>query len=66
MVPIRRVIVTPNCRRAVQIDARDFLLTEQELAQKYGVPWHGWEDSRNLLWALAALGAACLVAAFRV
>jgi hypothetical protein len=65
MVPIRRVISTPTCRRAVKIDARDFLLPEHELAQKYGVPWFRWDDSRNFLWALAAFSTACLVAALR-
>jgi hypothetical protein len=40
-------------------------MTEQQLAQKYGVPWVQWDDSRNLLWALAALGTACLIAALR-
>lgn len=40
MVKVRRVIVTPACRRYVQINIRDFMMSERELADKYGVPWY--------------------------
>lgn len=46
MLRVRRLIVTPACRRYVQIRIRDFMLSERELAEKYGVPWYpswfGW------------------------
>lgn len=40
MPRVRRLIETPACRRYVQIEVRDFMLTERELATKYGVPWY--------------------------
>lgn len=39
MLLVRRLVETPACRRYVQIDLRDFMLSEHELAAKYGVPW---------------------------
>jgi hypothetical protein len=38
-VTVPRWIETPVCRRRVEIDVRDFLMTERALAAKYGVPW---------------------------
>jgi hypothetical protein len=66
MLLVRRLIETPACRRFVQIDIRDFLLSEQELAAKYGVPWHTRDTARGLgvLAASAALAGLCLLAAF--
>ena len=49
---VRRLIETPTCRRYVQIDIRDFLMSERELAKKYGVPWH----PRWLVWGSAVAG----------
>jgi arginase family enzyme len=40
MVKVRRLIETPACRRYVQINIRDFMMSERELADKYGVPWY--------------------------
>jgi hypothetical protein len=52
MPRVRRLIVTPVCRRYVQIRIRDFMLSERELADKYGVPWYpAW-----LGWGAAAVG----------
>lgn len=39
MLLVRRLVETPVCRRYVQIDLRDFMLSEPEMAAKYGVPW---------------------------
>jgi hypothetical protein len=39
MVTVLRWIDTPVCRRRVEIDVHDFLLSEADLAAKYGVPW---------------------------
>jgi hypothetical protein len=52
MVRVRRLIETPTCRRFVQIDVRDFLLTERELARKYGVPWYGITNGPTVLFTL--------------
>jgi hypothetical protein len=40
MPKVRRLIETPACRRYVQIEIRDFMMSERELADKYGVPWY--------------------------
>lgn len=54
MLLVRRLIETPVCRRYVQIDIRDFMLSEQELADKYGVPWR---LSRKVDLGITAAGA---------
>jgi hypothetical protein len=60
MVRVRRLIETPTCRRYVQIDVRDFLLTERELARKYGVPWYGITNGPTVLFTL--LGTVMVLA----
>jgi hypothetical protein len=52
MVRVRRLIETPTCRRYVQIDIRDFLLSERDLARKYGVPWYGVTHGPTVLMTL--------------
>jgi hypothetical protein len=66
MLLVRRLIETPACRRFVQIDIRDFMLGERELAAKYGVPWHSPDVARGLAVVAAGvvLAGLCLVAAF--
>jgi hypothetical protein len=52
MLRVRRLIVTPACRRYVSIRIKDFMLSERELATKYGVPWYpAW-----VAWGAAAVG----------
>jgi hypothetical protein len=66
MLLVRRLVETPACRRYVQIDIRDFMLGERELAAKYGVPWHSPDVARGLavVAASALLAGLCLFAAF--
>lgn len=65
MLLVRRLIETPSCRRYVQIDIRDFMMDERDLAAKYGVPWNA-DAVRGL--AVVAVGAMlaglCLLTAF--
>ena len=57
MVKVRRLIETPACKRFVHIDARDFLMSERDLARKYGVPWYSQEHVLRSLWlGLFAIG----------
>jgi hypothetical protein len=51
MITVLRWIDTPVCRRRVEIDVHDFLLSERELAKKYGVPWD--PSLRRVLTSLA-------------
>ena len=66
MLLVRRLIETPACRRFVQIDLRDFMMEERELATKYGVPWHTHDAAKGF--AVLAVGAVlaglCLFTAF--
>lgn len=66
MLLVRRLIETPACRKFVQIDIRDFMLEERELAAKYGVPWQSNDPMKGL--AVLAVGAMlaglCLLTAF--
>lgn len=66
MLLVRRLIETPACRRYVQIDIRDFMMDERDLATKYGVPWYSTDAIKGL--AVVAVGAVlaglCLFAAF--
>lgn len=66
MLLVRRLIETPACRRYVQIDIRDFMMDEHDLAAKYGVPWHTHDALKGL--AVVAVGVAlaglCLLASF--
>jgi hypothetical protein len=64
MVRVRRLIETPTCRRYVQIDIRDFLLSERELARKYGVPWYGFTNGPTVLFTL--LGTVMVLAGLSV
>ena len=65
MLLVRRLIETPVCRRYVQIDIRDFMLGEHDLATKYGVPWHAHDAVKGLVTAAAGVFAGlCLLAAF--
>ena len=41
MITVQRWIETPVCRRRVEIDVRDFMLSEEALAEKYGVSADG-------------------------
>jgi hypothetical protein len=52
MITVLRWIETPVCRRRVEIDVRDFLMNERDLAAKYGVPWH--PPAVNVLAVVAA------------
>lgn len=66
MLLVRRLIETPACRRFVQIDIHDFMMEEQELAAKYGVPWQSNDAVKGF--AVLAVGAMlaglCLLTAF--
>lgn len=66
MLLVRRLVETPTCRRYVQINIRDFMMDERDLATKYGVPWHSQNATKGL--AVLAVGVAlaglCLLAAF--
>ena len=64
MVTILRWIETPVCRRRVEIDVRDFLMADRELAAKYGVPWGKPVRPTvvNLAAAVLGLVAAVMVA----
>lgn len=65
MLLVRRLIETPVCRRYVQIDLRDFMLGERELAAKYGVPWHSTAAKGLAVMAMGAvLAGLCLFTAF--
>jgi len=65
MLLVRRLIETPACRRYVQIDIRDFMMDERELATKYGVPWHAHDAVKGLVTAAASVFVGlCLFAAF--
>lgn len=66
MLLVRRRIETPASRRLVQIDIRDSMLEEQELAAKYGVPLRSNDPVKGL--AVLAIGAVhaglCMFTAF--
>lgn len=66
MLLVRRLVETPACRRFIQIDIRDFMLSERELAAKYGVPWHSCDVALGLgvVAASAVLASLCLFVAF--
>jgi len=53
MITVLRWIETPVCRRRVEIDVHDFMLSEAALAAKYGVPWH--PPLRRVLTTLAVV-----------
>ena len=66
MLLVRRLIETPACRRYVQIDIRDFMMDERDMANKYGVPWHTRDAVKGLAVVAAGvvLAGLCLIAAF--
>lgn len=66
MLLVRRLVETPACRRFVQIDIRDFMMDERELATKYNVPWHTRDAVKGLavMAAGVVLAGLCLLAAF--
>jgi hypothetical protein len=67
MVTIRRLIVTPTCRRFVEIEVCDFMLSERQLAQKYGVPWYADHWKLGLAWlAVVAVGTCVSLSLARV
>jgi len=64
MVKVRRLIETPACRRFVQIEVRDFMMSERDLAKKYGVPWYTERQLLSAAWTgLCALNLIAFVAA---
>jgi hypothetical protein len=62
MLLVRRLVETPVCRRYVQIDLRDFMLSEPELAAKYGVPWHPPRQVGAVATSVVFAGLCLLVA----
>ena len=64
---VRREVVTPVCRRTVLIDVRDFMMEEQDLAAKYGVPWDNGEHLKKLFLTFVGLGfLSLMMTAFRL